>query len=67
MMTEPNRSLDELPALIAERKKFESWISALEARRESTPPHVFDRVRSDYVSRMREVDDRLAAHRSAIL
>jgi hypothetical protein len=67
MMTEPNRSLDEVPALVAERKKFESWISALEARRETTPGHVFERVRADYASRLREVDDRLAAHRSAIL
>jgi hypothetical protein len=67
MMTEPNRSLDEVPALVAERKKFESWISALEARRETTPAHVFERVRADYASRLREVDDRLAAHRSTIL
>jgi hypothetical protein len=67
MMTEPNHSLDELPALIAERKKFEGWISALEARRDATAPHVFDRVRADYASRLREVEDRLAAHRTAIL
>jgi hypothetical protein len=67
MMTEPNRSLDEVPALVAERKKFESWISALEARRDSTPAHVFERVRTDYAARLREVDERLAAHRSAIV
>jgi hypothetical protein len=67
MMTEPNRSLDEVPALVAERKKFESWISALEARRDTTPGHVFERVRTDYAARLREVDERLAAHRSAIL
>ena len=66
-MTEPNRSLDEVPALVAERKKFESWITALEARRESTPAHVFERVRGDYSARLREVDGRLAAHRSVIL
>src|SRR3954463_10590313 len=67
MMTEPNRSLDELPALIAERKKFEAWISALDGRRQSTAPHVFERVQTDYFARLREVDARLAAHRSAIL
>jgi hypothetical protein len=67
MMTEPNRSLDELPALIAERKKFESWISALEGRREATAPHVFERVRGDYLARLHEVEDRLAAHRNTIL
>jgi hypothetical protein len=67
MMTEPNRSLDELPALIAERKKFEAWISALDGRRANTAPHVFERVQTDYFARLREVDERLAAHRSAIL
>jgi hypothetical protein len=67
MMTESNRSLDELPALIAERKKFEAWISALEDRRQATAPHVFDRVRADYTARLHEVEDRLSAHRSAIL
>ncbi|HEY4306572.1 MAG TPA: hypothetical protein VGM82_19010 [Gemmatimonadaceae bacterium] len=66
-MTETNRSLDELPALIAERKKFEGWISALEGRRDATASHVFDRVRADYMARLNEVEDRLAAHRSAIL
>ena len=66
-MTESNRSLDELPALIAERQKFEAWISALEGRRDATAAHVFERVHTDYLGRLREVDDRLAAHRSAIL
>src|SRR3569833_4053720 len=67
MMTEPNRSLDELPALVAERNKFESWIAALESRRDVTAPHVFERVRTDYAARLREVEDRLAGHRTAIL
>jgi hypothetical protein len=65
-MTDPNRSANELPALLEERRKFEGWLTALEARRESTPPHVFDRVRTDYQSRMRQVEDRLAAHRQSI-
>jgi hypothetical protein len=67
MMTESNRSLDELPALIGERKKFEAWIAALEARRDATAPHVFERVRTDYLARLREVEERLSAHRSSIL
>lgn len=66
-MTESNRSLDDLPALIAERKKFESWLSALEARRDVTAPHVFDRVRTDYLARLQEVDGRLSGHRSSIV
>ena len=59
--------MDDLPALIAERKKLESWLGALEARRDATAPHVFDRVRTDYTARLREVDERLSAHRSGIL
>lgn len=66
MMTDSNRSANEVPALLEERRKFESWLAALEARRESTPQHVFDRVRADYQSRMRQVEERLAAHRQSI-
>lgn len=65
-MTDLNRSANELPALLEERRKFEGWLAALEARRESTPQHVFDRVKTDYQSRMRQVEDRLAAHRQSI-
>ena len=65
-MTDSNRSASELPALLEERRKFEGWLAALEARRESTPQHVFDRVKADYQSRMRQVEDRLAAHRQSI-
>jgi hypothetical protein len=66
-MTESNRSTEELPALIAERRKYEGWLAALEARREATAPHVFDRVRADYTSRLRGVEEQLAAHRTTIL
>ena len=47
-MTDTNRSLSELPALIAERRRYESWLVALDARRETTPAHVFERVQADY-------------------
>jgi hypothetical protein len=64
-MTDSNRS-DELPALMEERRKYESWLAALDARRESTAPHVFDRVKADYQSRLEQVETRLAAHRHSI-
>ena len=41
-MTDSNRSLSELPGLLAERRRYESWLAALDARRETTPGHVFD-------------------------
>ena len=65
-MTDSNRSANELPALLEERRKYESWLAALEARREATPQHVFDRVKADYDGRMRQVESRLAAHRQSI-
>jgi hypothetical protein len=65
-MTESNHSLDGVPALIEERRKFEAWLAALEARRETTPGHVFDRVKGDYQARLARVDEQLVAHRQAI-
>jgi hypothetical protein len=65
-MTDPKSPAQELPALIEERRRYESWLAALDARRESTPQHVFDRVRSDYEGRLRQVAEQLDAHRHSI-
>jgi len=65
-MTDTNRSLSELPALIAERRRYESWLVALDARRDSTPGHVFERVQSDYQTRLSRVVEQLEAHRHVI-
>ncbi len=65
-MTESNRSLSEVPALIAERKRYESWLEALDARRETTPVHVFERVQADYRARVDRVAEQIASYRQAI-
>src|SRR5689334_8727580 len=65
-MTDSNRSLSEVPGLIEERRRYEGWITALEARRESTPTHVFDRVRADYQARLERVIEQLVSYRQAI-
>ena len=65
-MTDTNRSLSELPGLIAERRKYESWLVALDARRDTTPAHVFERVESDYQTRLSRVVEQLEAHRHII-
>jgi hypothetical protein len=65
-MTDSNSSLNEIAALLDERRRYESWLVAIEARRESTPQHVFDRVHADYQARLRRVAEQLSAHRSAI-
>jgi hypothetical protein len=65
-MTEANRSMDDLPALLEERRKYEAWLTALDARRDAASKHVFDKVRMDYEGRLRHVQAELAAHRHAI-
>jgi hypothetical protein len=45
-----------------ERRRFESWLAALEARRAATPKHVFTRVHADYTARLESVIQRLVAH-----
>jgi hypothetical protein len=65
-MSDPNRALSEVPSLLEERRKYEGWIAALDARRESTPPHVFQRVHDDYRGRLKRVEEQLAAYRGAI-
>jgi len=65
-MTDSNRSLSELPGLLAERRRYESWLAALDARRETTPQHVFERVQADYKSRLGRVTEQLEAHRHIV-
>lgn len=65
-MTDSNSSLNEVPALLDERRRYEGWLAALDARRETTPKHVFERVYADYRSRLERVAEQLASHRSAI-
>lgn len=65
-MTDSSRSMNEVPGLVEERRRYEGWLTALEARRESTPKHVFDRVRADYHARLQRVAEQLASHRQAI-
>jgi hypothetical protein len=65
-MTDSQSSLSEVPALLEERRRYETWLAALEARRESTPQHVFERVQADYRSRLQRVSEQLISHRHAI-
>lgn len=55
-------SIEEVRSLIAERKQYDDWLAALEARRAETPARVFDRVYADYVGRRSGVLARLNAH-----
>ncbi len=65
-MTDTNRSLSELPGLVAERRKFNGWLRALDARKDTTPAHVFERVQSDYRARLSRVEEQIEAHRHVV-
>ena len=55
-------SLTLVESLMAERRKFEHWLSALEARRTTTPDRVFTRVHADYHDRLDAVVEQLKEH-----
>jgi hypothetical protein len=54
--------LGAVTALMEERRRFEGWIAALEARRAATPEHVFKRVHADYTGRLEAVIINLTTH-----
>src|ERR671915_1391663 len=65
-MSQTEKRVEAVAALIAERRKYEGWLAALEAKRAETPDHVFFRVRSDYERRLSEVLERLRSQASAL-
>ncbi len=65
-MSKPEKRVEAVAALIADRRKYEGWLAALEAKRAETPDHVFFRVRSDYERRLSEVLERLRSQASAL-
>ena len=51
---------------MAERAKFEKWLRDLDAKRETTPAHVLERVQKDYSGRLEGVLEKLKQHTSAM-
>ena len=62
----PTSPLDAVAGLIEERAKFEGWLEDLEAKRDSTPAKVYDRVHGDYLSRLQGVMEQLKAHTDSL-
>ena len=60
MTSSEQNSMDVLNALMDERNRYEQWLAQLEARKGTTPPHVFERVRGDYGARLNGVLDQLS-------
>ena len=61
-MESRDSALDEVRHLVAERQRYDGWLTALEVRRHDTPARVFARVHDDYLARRTEVLVRLQAH-----
>ncbi|WP_373064244.1 hypothetical protein [Gemmatimonas sp.] len=59
-------SIDEVRSLVAERQRYDDWLTALDARRAETPSRVFDRVHGDYVARREAVTTQLREHVGAL-
>jgi len=59
-MSESTNWMDALNALMEERNRYEQWLAQLDARKGTTPTHVFARVRADYDARLTKVLDQLA-------
>ena len=55
-------ALVAVSALMEERRRYEGWLSALDARRAATTEHVFERVRRDYTTRLDAVIVQLTSH-----
>jgi hypothetical protein len=66
-MSKQKSSLEDVSALIDERRQYEKWLEALEGRRSATAQHVYDRVHSDYQGRLDRVNERLATHTDALV
>ncbi len=60
------KQIQEIEVLLAERRKYEQWLAQLEARRESTPSHVFMKVHSDYAARLGEAQQKLSSESGAV-
>jgi hypothetical protein len=58
-MTNAENPISAIESLLAERRRYEAWMATLDTRRESTPAHVYERVRTDYEARLKDVLERL--------
>ena len=57
---------EQVNALYEERQRFEAWLAALEAKRATTPVHIYTRVHADYSARLQRVVEELRTHRTAL-
>ncbi|HEX6041602.1 hypothetical protein [Longimicrobium sp.] len=65
-MSESNPAGAVVPDLIRQREQLTGWIARLDEVGPQTSSRVTERVRADYVERLRRVNEDLAAHRGEI-
>jgi hypothetical protein len=65
-MTENGVDTEQVTALFEERERYRAWIAALEAKRATTPEHIYDRVHADYTARLQRVVEQFATHATAL-
>jgi hypothetical protein len=66
MTDSQTHQIDGIEALLAERRKYEQWLTQLESKRASTPDHVYAKVHGDYTARLGEAQQRLSAETGAV-
>ena len=64
-MTDVTNALEAVGALIGERSKYEGWIAALTSKTD-VPSHVLEKVRADYIGRLRTVLQAFSVHTPAL-
>lgn len=62
MTSVDTETMEAVHNLLKERHRFEGWIEALQQKKGTTPPHVFQRVLDDYTGRLQKVLDELSTH-----
>lgn len=58
--------LETLEALIAEKRKQETFLAKLEERRAGTPEHVFNRLRDEYLTKLTDAQVKAAAEAESL-
>lgn len=62
----PDETRSPVEALTEQRRLLQQWLARLDEVRSDTPGRVAERVRADYVERLRAVTEELGAHRDAL-
>lgn len=62
----PEETRSPVEALTEQRKLLQQWLARLDEVRSDAPGRVAERVRADYVERLRAVTEELGAHRDAL-